>query len=160
MCTDLNQCPVIALQLYCARARIETMFDMLKNLIGAFHYHFWSKVMPKHSRKPKKNKDLKPPPAQDIHSIGVCWEAYERFVMLGAIALGLLQMIALKYGGCVWRSFDGFLRTKSRDLPSERTVKYVIARLLVKNFLLSAPKAIMLEIRQWYFRERFKAKPA
>jgi hypothetical protein len=160
MCTDLNQCPVTALQLYCARARIETMFDMLKNLIGAFHYHFWSKLMPTHSRKPKKNKDLKQPPAQDIHSIGVCWEAYERFVMLGAIALGLLQLIALKYGGCVWNRFDGFLRTQSRDLPSERTVKYVIARLLVKNFLISAPKAIMLEIRQWYFREKSKAQPA
>ena len=103
--------------------------------------------------------------------VGVCWSIVflvtgilnfttGEFVMLGAIALGLLQLVALKYSRCVWNRFDGFLRTQSRDLPSERTVKHVIARLLVKNFLISAPKAIMLEIRQWYFRERFKAKPA
>jgi hypothetical protein len=71
------------------------MFDMLKNLIGAFCYRFWSKLMPRHSRKPKKNKKLKPvpPPSQD--TVGRCWEAYERLVMLGAISLGLLQLISL-----------------------------------------------------------------
>jgi hypothetical protein len=46
MCSDLGQDPLIALQLYCIRTRIETMFDMLKNLIGAFNYRFWSKQLP------------------------------------------------------------------------------------------------------------------
>ena len=30
------------------------------------------------------------------------WEAYERFVMLGAISVGLLQLVALKYADAIW----------------------------------------------------------
>ena len=130
MCSDLTQNPVIALELYCARTRVEIMFDMLKNLIGAFKYRFWSKRMPPHSRKPKKNESLIEPRTQDLHTIAVCWEACERFMMLGAISLGLLEMIALKYTNSIWRCYDGYLRTRSRDIPSERTVKHVIARLI------------------------------
>jgi len=154
MCSDLTQNPVVALELYCARTRVEIMFDMLKNLIGAFRYRFWSKHMPRHSRKPKKNKDLKKPPTQALHNVGVCWEACERFVMLGAIALGLLQMIALKHIHSIWNCHDGFLRTRSRELPSERTVKRVIARLILKDFFTSAPRTIMREIRGRYFGQK------
>jgi len=154
MCSDLNQNPVIALELYCARTRVEIMFDMLKNLISAFRYRFWSKLMPRHSRKPKKNKDLKKPSSQALHNVEVCWEACERFVMLGAISLGLLEMIALRYTNSIWNCYDGFLRTRSRELPSERTVKHVIGRLILRDFLTSAPRAIMREIREQYFRQK------
>jgi hypothetical protein len=125
MCSDLNQEPIAAVELYCLRARIEVMFDMLKNLLGVFSYRFWSKKMPKHSRKPKKNKYLKTVPIHYLPTVKQCWEGCERFVMLGAISLGLLQLIALKYTQNVWDHFDAFLRTRSRSLPSERTVKYV-----------------------------------
>ena len=87
MCSDLNQDPLIAIRLYCIRTRIEVMFDILKNLIGAFHYRFWSKQMPHHSRKPKKNKDLKMPSKGSLANVELCWHAYERFVILGSIAL-------------------------------------------------------------------------
>ena len=151
MCSDLGQDPLSALQLYCVRIRVETMFDMLKNLIGAFNYRFWSKHMPQHSRKPKKNKDLKQPYPQAIPKVELCWQAYERFTMLGSIALGLLQIISLKDTDNVWSNFDAYLRTRSRQLPSERTVKYVVARLLINNLLTFAPTAIMREIRKRYF---------
>jgi hypothetical protein len=154
MCSDLHQLPVVSLELYCARTRIEIMFDMLKNLIGAFHYRFWSKQLPRHSRKPKKNKDLKQPCSQDLDNTRACWEAYERFVMLGGISLGLLQLIALKYTNSIWDHYDGFLRTQSRQLPSERTVKHVVARLIVKDFFISAPRALMREIQGQYFRHK------
>ena len=62
----------------------------------------------------------------DIKKVIKCWEGYERFVICGSIALGLLQLIALKFTQLVWDQFDVFIRTKSRDIPSERTVKYVI----------------------------------
>ncbi|MDM8517773.1 hypothetical protein QUF76_16380, partial [Desulfobacterales bacterium HSG16] len=153
MCSDLNQDPISAIELYCFRIRIETMFDMLKNVIGAFNYRFWSKLMPRHSRKPVKNKELKQPSPRNIHKVKRCWEAYERFVMLGAISLGILQMIALKYTNLVWGQFDAYLRTRSRDLPSERTVKYVITRLLITNIFILAPNGIIQEIK-----ERFSGK--
>jgi len=143
MCSDLNQEPIAAVELYCVRPRIEVMFDMLKNLIGAFSYRFWSKKMPKHSRKPKKNKYLTPVPIDSLNTVKKCWEGCERFVMLGAISLGLLQLIALKYTQNVWEHFDAFLRTRSRSLPSERTVKYVMARLIINNFLISPKNGIM-----------------
>jgi hypothetical protein len=151
MCSDLGQDPLSALQLYCVRIRVETMFDMLKNLIGAFNYRFWSKHMPQHSRKPKKNKDLKQPCPQAIAKVELCWQAYERFALLGSIALGLLQIISLKDTDNVWSNFDAYLRTRSRQLPSERTVKYVVARLLINNLLTFAPTAIIREIRKRYF---------
>jgi hypothetical protein len=151
MCSDLNQDPIAAIELYCLRVRIEVMFDMLKNLLGVFSYRLWSKKMPKHSRKPKSNKYLKAAPTHYLPTVKRCWEGCERFVMLGAISLGLLQLIALKYTQHVWNQFDGFLRTHSRNLPSERTVKYVITRLIISNFLLSPKNGIMRIILKRYF---------
>jgi len=151
MCSDLNQDPKVALELYCARTRIETMFDMLKNLIGAFGYRFWSKEMPKHSRKPLKNKKLKKPNEQSLRTVRNCWEACERFVMLGAVSLGLLQLLALKFQNTVWDRYEGFLRTRSRELPSERTVKHVMRSLLSRDFYSFAPAAIMRKILSRYF---------
>lgn len=155
MCSDLHQDPVMALELYCARVRIETMFDMLKNVMGVFRYRFWTKGLPRHSRKPRKNKYLNPPMGIDQkRKVRRCFDAYERFVMIGSIALGLLQLISLKYQNSVWREFQGFLRTKSRSLPSERTVKFVIANLLIVDLFSSAPGAIIREIQKYRFKKK------
>ena len=151
MCSDLNQDPLLAIRLYCMRVRVEIMFDMLKNVLGTFNYRFWSKGMPKHSRKPKKNKDLEKPASDNIKTVRHCWDAYEGFVMLAAIALGLLQLIALKFSQAVWERTDFYLRTRSRHLPSERTVKAVMARILISNLFIVAPVAIMREIKERYF---------
>jgi hypothetical protein len=146
MCSDLTQDPVIALDLYCSRVRIEVMFDMLKNLLFAFSYHFWSKHMPRHSRRPKKNKSLKVPSSPSVPVVHRCWDAYERFVLLGSISLGLLQLIALKFSDSVWSHFGSFMRTQSRLIPSERTVKHVVAGLILKHFCPFAAHAILSEI--------------
>ena len=66
--------------------------------------------------------------------------------MLGAIAQGLLQLLALKYPDTIWSHFDAFLRTRSRQLPSEATVLRVVARLLMEDFLNLKPSATMQEI--------------
>jgi hypothetical protein len=154
MCSDLAQNPITAIELYCARIRIETMFDMLKNLMGVFRYRFWTKRLPRHSRKPIKNKKLKKPVRKDIETVKRCHRAYERFVMIGAIALGLLQLISVKFEQSVWRCYAGFLRTKSRDLPSERTVKSVMGELLFRDFISFAPGAVMREITQRCFNKK------
>lgn len=158
MGSDLAMCPLAAIELYCARVRIETMFAMLKQLIGAFCYHFWSKRMPRHSRKPRKNQSLRPPTAEGLQQVEHCWACYERFVMLAAIALGLLQLIALKFPTEVWEQFHAFLRTRSRSLPSERTVKDVIGQILVKDFLNVAPSATMREIQTHFLADQKEPK--
>ncbi len=155
MCNDLNQNPVAALELYCARVRIETMFDMLKNLMGVFKYRFWTQSLERHSRKPRKNKFLKRPvTSRQMANVRRCFAAYERFVMIGAIALGLLQLISVKYEISVWKKFKGFLRTRSRKLPSERTVKFVIADLLVRDLFSFATGAVIREIQGYIFTKK------
>jgi hypothetical protein len=134
MCSDLGMAPLTAISLYCARVRVETMFAMLKHLLGVFPYRFWSKHLPRHSRQPKKNATLKAPRPDHVGSVRITWQACERFVMLGCIALGLLQLVALTFPQQVWRGFKLFLRTRSRVLPSERTVKAVIAQEVARNF--------------------------
>ena len=155
MCNDLTTDPITALELYCIRHRIEVMIDMLKNVLSIFSYHFWSKKMPRHSRKPKKNKLLKPVPEPFIPTVQQCWTGCEKFVMIGVIGLGLLILTGLKYTDTVWEQFDLYLRTRSRELPSERTVKQVVARLIVRDFLSSAPSAIMQKIRNRCVRKKF-----
>ena len=154
MCSDPGQNPVAALELYCARIRVETMFDMLKNLMGVFQYRFWTKWLPRHSRKPRKNKYLKIPEHENMNKVRRCFASYERFVMIGAIALGLLQLIGLKYETLVWKEFQGFLRTKSRSLPSERTVKSVVHNLLVKDLCSFSPGLIMHKIQEYIFKKK------
>lgn len=154
MCSDLGADPVMAIELCCLRIRVESMSDMLKNLIGAFRYRFRTKKIAPASRKPKKNKKLTSPAEENLPTIRLCREAYERFAMLGVISLGLLQIIALRYTDTVWNQFEGFLRTRSRAIPSERTVKIVITNLLVSNFRSLAPTGILRKIHNRFRREK------
>jgi len=155
MCNDMNQHPVGALELYCTRIRIETMFDMLKNVMGVFKYRFWTNGLPRHSRKPVNNNSLKKPTNVDqMNKTKRCFAAYERFVMTGAIALGILQLLSLKFENHIWKVYEGFMRTKSRSLPSERTVKAVMTNLLVKDFCSFATGAVMHEIQVYCFKEK------
>jgi hypothetical protein len=146
MCNDLSMEPLMAISLYGARVRVETMFAMLKGVLGTFAYRFWSKYLPRHSRKPKKNGDLKRPKARHVPAVRRTWLACERFVMLGCVALGMLQLMALKFHGSIWASFTCYLRTRSRALPSERTVKEVLAQELLRDFHHVKPSAMMQEI--------------
>jgi hypothetical protein len=154
MCSDLTMAPLLAIELYGARVRVETLFAMLKGVLGAFAYRFWSKYMPRHSRKPKKNVDLKRPQSQHVPAVQQTWLACERFVMLGCLAVGMLQLMSLKFHGAIWDSFTAYLRTRSRALPSERTVKEVLAQELLRDFHHVKPSAMMQEIHGLTHRSR------
>ena len=45
MSSDLELWAVNAIELYCARTRIEILFSVLKQVIGAFKFRFWIKEM-------------------------------------------------------------------------------------------------------------------
>ncbi len=100
----------------------------------------------------RKNKDLIKPSSEDISTVRLCQDSYERFVMSAAISLVLLLLIALKYPLAVRDRFDVYLRTRSRVLPSERTVKSVMARLQISNLFIITPIAIMRQIKERYCR--------
>lgn len=147
MSSNLHLHAKTAIELYSSRVRIETLFWVLKHVLGAFRYRFWSKRLPRHSRKPVKNTELKVPPAEALPAVAQCWEAYERFVLIAIMAAGMLQLLSLRFSTSVWVRFTGYLRTRSRPLPSERTVKEVVSRMLVEDYHQVAPSRTMQEIQ-------------
>ena len=141
MCNSLQQNPWLALQLYCSRTRMETVIDCLKNVMNAFRFRFWSKCLPKASRKPTGNQDLKKPKtAQGFRVVRGAWKAQEGFVTLATIAQGLLQMIALKQTQHVWKHSHAFLRTKSREhYHQKKPLSNCLLRLLFIISSISLP---------------------
>ena len=148
MCSQLDLSPVAALELYCVRSRIELMFDVLKNLLGAFRFRFWTQKLPRHARRPQPNRHLQAPAPEHQATVGACWQAYETFVLCATIAQGLLQLIALRFGAMVWQHQTLYLRTQSRLLPSEKTVRQVLASLLLKPLVKVPQNSLIAKIRR------------
>lgn len=148
MCSDLTAPPEQVLMLYCRRVRIEIMFDVLKNKLGAFRFHFWSRYLPRHSRKPKSNKDIKRPQPQHVEKVMACWRAMETFVFCASVAAGLLQLFSLRYHQGLWKQQVLYLRTRSRELPSENTVRQILAPLLARHLLQTSQNTVCAKIRE------------
>lgn len=159
MCSDLALSPVTALELYCIRTRIELLFAVLKQLLGAFCFHFWTAHLPRHARRPTPNRSLKAPAVERQPTVAACWQAYEVFVFCALVAHGLLQLIALRFGVEVWQQHHLYLRTRSRDLPSEKTVRQVLATLVLKQFLDLPPNSLIAQIRTLFYSAQ-KKEPA
>jgi len=133
MCSDLSLSPLDIITAYSYRFKIEVCFNVLKNLIGAFFYHFWTTVWPKLCRKNQVQIQL----PQDIRSQKLIREAIsaiEGFVNFGCIATGILQILALSFPQKIWQSYRGWLRTVSSEVPSEETVRSVVWEEFFHNF--------------------------
>jgi hypothetical protein len=75
MSSDLTLSATTAIELYGSRTRIETLFSMMKNILGAFRFHFWTKQLPRHSRRPTANRKLKIPRPEHLPTVEACWQA-------------------------------------------------------------------------------------
>ena len=127
MASDWSLSPLTILEIYSIRTKIDVMFDVLKNVLGGFCYHFWTRSQPTLSRKKGWTPDLEGlTDAATIH-IRAGLMATERFVNLALMAVGILQYLALTWPTHIWQSYTGWLRTYSSEVPSERVVKTVIA---------------------------------
>jgi hypothetical protein len=147
MCSDLTANPETVLTLYCRRVRIEVLFDTLKNTLGAFRFHFWSQYLPAHSRQPKPNSHIKIPQSQQVDKVKACWRAMEMFVFCAGVAAGLLQCFSLRYQAGLWKQQILYLRTRSRELPSENTVRQILAPLLARHLMQARQKTMGWKIR-------------
>jgi hypothetical protein len=131
--TDLTMEPVEIIQLYGKRFNIETTFREMKQVICSFGYRFWSKYMPKLNRFRKKTD---PDPIDQVDSkrarkrITLAIKATEGFVFCGTVAIGLLQILSLKFSGTIELKKIRFMRTYRNCILSEAT----IADFLRKNF--------------------------
>jgi len=130
--SDLSLEPLDIIKLYSARFGIETMFREMKQVIHAFGYRFWSKYMPKLNRFRKKTD---PDPLDQISKharkrISLAVKATEGFMFCATVAIGLLQMISLRFSGSDELHNLRFMRTYRSTIVSEATV----ADFLRKNF--------------------------
>lgn len=132
MTSDLTLDPATAIQLYCRRVTIETMFDTLKNTLGAMAYHFWSHYLSPASRRPKKNEVQErnsSNPTQTRNTLA----AIEKFVNIQLLVLGMLQIIAKKYPTQVKAKAHCWLRTFSANTPSEFVTRTAFVNVIKNN---------------------------
>jgi len=147
MTSDLNLDPLAAVHLYCRRVTIETMFDTLKNTLGAMGYHFWSQYLSEASRRPKKKKDQHQSssnPAQTGNTLA----AIEKFVNIQLLVLGMLQLIAKKFSTQVKAKARCWLRTVTTNTPSEFVTRTALTNIIRNNLCGFAKDWITQLIRQ------------
>jgi len=123
--TDLTLSGTAIIELYAFRFRIESSFRELKQVIAAFAYRFWTHSMPKLNRF-AKNKVME----QKLEAISDerqkskiidTFNAIEGFAMFAVIALGIIQMVALRFYQTINASAFRWIKTIRSDVPSEAT---------------------------------------
>jgi hypothetical protein len=132
MCSDCSLAPEEIIQVYSLRFKIEVMFDDLKNDLGGFRYHFWSKSLMKRKRghaaeMPEDEKKRK--------QATKAKKAIEVFVCLHIIALGILSLLSIRHSRVIWNHYSGWLRTVRTEEPSVMITKQVISQ----NYLENSP---------------------
>lgn len=126
LCSDLTLSAQEVIEAYGWRFKIEICFRTLIHLLGGFCYRFWLKVMPSATRWPK-NLQLSSYPESFRQSVARKVEAFERFVNLNAIALGILQILSLEMTGSIWQKFPRWFRTlPSHGYPTEQVVRLTL----------------------------------
>ena len=126
---------------YSYRFKIEVSFKVLKHLIGAFFYRFWTGAWPRIGKA--NNSDLST--VNDDRRqrlIAETTEAIEAFVNFGCIATGILQILALNCHRTIWQRYMGWLRTVSSSIPSEEVVQSVVQQEYFQNFRAFSNDAI------------------
>ena len=145
--SDLSMQPVIAVEIYCRRMTIETMFDVLKNTLGGLGYHFWSFYLAPASRTPRKNADNKQRSSNPKCTANTL-AAIEKFVNIQLLVLGTLQMIARIYPVEVVAKARCWLRTQTENTPSEFVAKMALANVIRSNLSGFGKDWITLLIQQ------------
>ncbi|MFQ5448566.1 MAG: hypothetical protein ACE5FF_16690 [Saprospiraceae bacterium] len=134
MTSDMAMDWQLAINLYCHRVTVETLFDSLKNLLGGMSYHFWSMYIKPVSRRPVKNKAQKivsTRPDKTENTLA----AIEKFVAVQMVVLGTLQLLACRFGGKIHSEARCWLRTPCGETPSVFVTKNALANTIRKKLL-------------------------
>lgn len=126
VCTDCALEPEAIIQAYGFRFKIEVQFKEMVHVILGFAYHFWMMAMPRTGSRPR-NFYLHRKSADFRRLVFRKIEAYERFVNIAAIALGILQTLALVGRDHIWSHFPVWFRTlRTRTHPSEHVARITL----------------------------------
>lgn len=134
--TDGNLSPEKIIQMYSIRQKIECCFREFKQQIGGFGYHFWTKSIAKLNHFKTKEEPENIAFANDDESsqerVLKTIDATERFVHMGCIAMGIIQMLLMSEKDVSDIQNCRYLRTKTEKTISEATMLYYLrSRLLV-----------------------------
>jgi hypothetical protein len=134
------------IEAYGWRFKIEVTFRTLIHLLDGFCYRFWLKSMETASKWPK-NLSLADFPEAFQAQVARKVEAFERLINLNAIALGLLQILALEMPKSVWAHFPVWFRTLPKHgYPSEQIVRLSIQHQLPRNLIKSRPTLLLTKL--------------
>ena len=125
MSSDLTLTAEEIIALYGNRFKIETGFDDIKNDMGGFAYHFWTKALPKR----KRNQDMQEPnDPKKQDKIQKAIQATEVFVCLNVIATGILTIIAFNHSREIWNRYPGYIKTVRSPIPTVATAKSTLSQ--------------------------------
>lgn len=147
MSSDLMIEPLMALNLYTARVRIESLFASLKNLLGGLAYHFWSKYLTPVSRRPRRGSHPAPVSSRPDRTANTL-AAIQKFMALHLIVLGTLQLMAASFGDAVREHARCWLRTPSGAMPSDFISRTALANVLHEYLRNVAQNPVIALIRR------------
>ncbi len=131
------------IEAYGWRFKIEVSFRTIVHLLGGFGYRFWLKSLERASKWPQ-NLRLQDYSETIQSQISSKVEAFERFINLNAIALGMLQVLALEMPKTIWRHFPLWFRSLPKHgYPSERIVRLALQNQLAVNLSRSRPALLL-----------------
>lgn len=132
MCSNLESSPTDIILAYSYRFKIEVAFKSLKAIIGGFCYHFWTSAIEK-TLKHNIDQLARITDRTQRRLVRQSVNAIEKFVNLSCIALGLLQILAIKFEQEIFSQSPDWLRTVRSSIPSEEIVRNVIRHAYIQN---------------------------
>ena len=151
--TDVSLSPLEIIRLYSYRFKIECCFRELKQVVAGFAYRFWSTGMPKLNPYAKSGTD----PMETVtgrkeqNRIISVYKAIQGYVMIACIAIGILQMCALRFSDVINRSSVRWLRTKTNRVPSEVTTADFMRKTIFHVFRFTSSLPVIRFIHQVQF---------
>jgi hypothetical protein len=133
---DLTLTPARIIQLYSFRFKIECAFSQLKHTLAGFAYRFWSVAMPKLNKYASKGVEALEAVGDenDKNLIMAALRAINAYVAISAVALGLLQICALRFADEINASPLRWIRTRTSLVPSETTTADFVRKTIFKSF--------------------------
>lgn len=131
VCTDLSMAAEDIIEAYACRFKIEGMFREMKQQLGGFCYHFWTHAVPRLDRYRRKGSTDPLAQVKDNHQqqrIIKTLQAMEGYVMFSSIAMGIIQLLCLKYQDDIRVSDFRYLHTPSRKVMSEASMMEYLRR--------------------------------
>ena len=144
-CTDLTIAPLDMIQLYSYRFRIENTFRELKQELGGFSYHFWTKALPKLNHFRKKSD---PDPLfnvtnpNDRKRIFQTIRATEMYAFCACVAMAILQAISIDFSNGVFSLPFRYQRTPAKSNPSEANMMFCLRQRIFSLLVFHAKNEI------------------